>query len=82
MPTLDELMERESPEYEAQWRRAMEATRAQSKRDIEHDPIYDKDELDLPECPLHGEYLDDDGGCCLCYEQTGDDFAYREVAVA
>jgi len=36
-------------------------------------------EPDLPECPWHGEYLDDEGGCCLCYEQTGDEFAYEEL---
>lgn len=35
-------------------------------------------EPNLPECPWHGEWLDDKGGCCLCEEQTGNPFAYQE----
>ena len=83
MPTLDELIKmRESPEYQEQLQKAFQAAMVRWEQDAKFpcDPIYNELELDLPECPWHGEYLDDDGGCCLCYEQTGDEFAYREVS--
>jgi hypothetical protein len=73
---------RESSEYKEQVRAATQAAIAQWKRDAaEADALgigYGPDP-DLSECPVHGEYLDDEGGCCLCYEETGDDFAYRKV---
>jgi len=81
--TLEELTAiRETPEYEEQWRGAARATMAQWKQDAaeaDAEGIGYGPEPDLPECPWHGEYLNDDGGCCLCYEKTGDEFAYREM---
>ena len=81
MPTLEELIAfGNSPEHEAQCREAARATMARWKRDAaeaDAEGVGYGPDPDLPECPRHGEYLDDDGGCCLCYEQTGDSFDYK-----
>lgn len=73
---------RESPGYEAQWREAAQ-TIAQCKPDAaaQASGVGYGPDPDLPECPWHGEYLDDDDGCCLCEEETGDPFAYQAVEV-
>ena len=56
-------------------------------RQIAEDIVIDEElppeeEAALPQCPWHGEFLDDDGGCCLCFEQVGDDFAYKDAGLA
>lgn len=82
-PTLEELIAlTKSLKYEEQWRKAARVAMAQWKQDAakaDAEGIGYGPEPDLSKCLWHREYLNDKGGCCLCYEETGDEFAYREI---
>lgn len=57
-------------------RQAWEITKLQIQRDALR-PRPPEPPPDAPTCPYHTEYLDDDGGCCLCDEEFGNPMAYQ-----
>jgi len=59
-------------------RQAMKRTMAQWKQPRPAAPeLSPEEEAAWPCCPIHGDFLHDDGTCDLCDEQFGDANAYR-----